>query len=251
MPQMNSSPLDEIRAQKGNAACTNLFLSTFQKSQEQALALLDAEQLTFPCLFTLLPHMQTLDLADRLPPTVATAMAVARQIIGDSSQRDHLAQKSEPVHSALRWMLQTGSGDSEPDHRYHKVLDIAVSVLIHTYGDRDILPAVADMIFARRNRGHNVHDLIWAFFRSKEPQALQLVAEKLPGADPGEAEFIRDLLGIADLQSLPPHLQYQVYIKALKASAPHLPFSEENKQYMSRPVVCRLKITSQNDGWRS
>lgn len=240
----NPFSLERARIEQGNEACAELFKETVKTNEEKAAMWLQDGGMTFPCLFLILPQLEGSHLSEGLSPVLKASMEITLWILSVSqveTKSDVSIEKSDTVHSALRWMLETGANAKNTSSSYRKVIDIVISILIHTYRDKFILPVVADLIFSRRKNGENVHDLIWAYFCIEDAHALRLIAGKLPNADQGEAEFIRDLLGIEESKNTTLEAERDNYLDTLDNNILNLQFRAENKQYMSRPVVCALK----------
>ncbi|WP_099205500.1 hypothetical protein [Scatolibacter rhodanostii] len=234
--------LENIRVEQGDEVCIDEFRKAAKRSRAEAVKLLNDNSMTFPCLFLLMPSIEEFRLQQQMYTKYAIAVEVSKQILNENynPRKDYLKNGGEKAHETLIWMLTTGYQENKPAEKFQKIIDIVVSVLIHIYHETGILPQVAELIFTRRIRGENVHELIWAYFRSRETKSLQFIAEKLPSSDLAEADFIYDLLGISHDTKLAPAEEYEKYIVWLQENENKLVFNEENKQYTSRPVVCRM-----------
>lgn len=235
--------LAAVREEQGEETCVRRFGEIAARNRTEAVRLLNEEEMTYPCLFVLRPSIDRWNLQQRMRARYAIALEITKQVLNiqeNRSSRNYLADAGDRAHDALIWMLRTGSAEEYPSEEYQQVLDVVVSVLINLYQDTEILPDVAALIFARRKRGQNVHELIWAYFRSHDARALALAAERLPQADEAEAEFICDLLGMSYEKPIDGPAAYERYSRWLRENESRLVFNEENKQYTSRPVVCRM-----------
>lgn len=252
MEQLSNSYsyLDRIRVNEGIERCKAIFGETCKRNKAEAANLLNDRQLSFPCLFILLPQIESLNLHSALNSRNTTALSIVSQISrpkepNDSSQ--NLTAQGKQVQSILKWMLETGSAEDRLNDEYSEIIDIIVSVLINAYKDNSILPIVDDMIFKRHKKGRNIHTLAWAIFRIQDPYALRLIAEHLRSSDRQEVELACKLLNIkipdnncsaADCQK-----QYETYLRWLKENDAFLYFTDESFQYASEPASCEVDLS--------
>lgn len=243
-PNMSSS-LDKIRIEQGNQQCREFFQQTYQESPAKALQLLQ-EEISFPCLFVLSPQLEASHLAPKLTPQQALALTIAKHISNSKPAKAHLlATKRTATHSALLWMVQSGAHELSLGNSYEKIMDIAISLLLNTYQEQSILPLAAELIFARAQVGHHVHDLVWAFFRSHHPETLKLVAEHIRAKDAQEVELACKLLHIQPPVSPSPAAKqavYTAYLNWLAENDPYLFFSDESLQYANTPGICQVDL---------
>lgn len=234
--------LEEIRLQKGEKECIEIFRKTVKQNRFRAVQLINTPQMTYPCLFILIPSIREHRLQQQIWTKYAVAMEITRQILEEEYQpkKDYLKGRGDLSHQALLWMITTSYQEEYPGEAFQKVQDIVISVLIQLHHDNTVLEKTARLIFERRKRGQNVHELIWAYFKSNDPQALKWIAEQLPKADSSEAEFICDLLGIEHTDKIDTQNEYQKYMSWWENHKNNLTFSDENKQYTSRPIVCSM-----------
>lgn len=243
----DGSFLEEVRVRGGNDKCKGAFREIYENDRQKAADLINDEKITFPCLFVLTPQIYSYGLDAALSSRNLIVTGIIRQIIAGEiadGHADHFSDESGAVHSALKWILQTGSGEYGLEDGYKRVLDITASVLINTYKDKSILPIIDSVIFKRREKGQNFHDLIWAFFRLRDPGALKLMAAHILSDDRDEAEFASEVLNIEacigtdgnDAQK-----RYESYLNWLEENDSSLRFTGESFQMTGRPVIYRLE----------
>ncbi|MDR1116995.1 MAG: hypothetical protein LBL09_01950 [Oscillospiraceae bacterium] len=240
---------DRIRISDGVEKCREVFSAACEKSVQKTVNLLNDQLITFPCLFVLLPQIKALRLHSHLNSRNRAAAGITDQILNmkdaSAGSGDYLSANNESTHSALKWMLQTGCNEYDLDDSYKKVLDAVVSILINSYEDKSVLPVVCDMIFKRSGKEHNIHNLVWAFFRSGDPSALRLTAEHLQSDDQKEAELAGKLLGIdEENEGNEPggKRKYQDYLSWLEENDPFLYFTGESLQYAGKPKICEVDL---------
>ena len=158
--------------------------------------------MTFPGLFILEPEITANKLYRHLDSRNITVFNIISQIVtqqNTSGNASYLSKKNREIYSALKWILETGHTEDGINDEYESVMDVSVSVLINVYKDKNILPAVVDMIFSRNKKGHYIHDLVWAFFRISDPDALKLIAKYIISPDREDMELACNLLNLEPL----------------------------------------------------
>ncbi len=241
--QNNPSRLESIRLTEGPEKCTAAFEEICKKDQAQAAALINDRHLTFPCLFILLPQIESFRLHSRLSPVKRTASRIAAQILKPAAagHAGYLTEKNGAEYTALTWIWSTGKLEDGMSDDYEDVLDITVSVLINLYKDKTVLSDVCDMIFARAKKGHNIHDLVWAFFRSNDPLTLRLIAQRL--VSPRDSALACRLLGTeASPSGDDTNKQMETYQRWLDENEPYLYFTDESFQITSEPAFYRIDL---------
>ena len=212
--------------------------------------MLNDRRLTFSCFYILLPRIRELGISGILNSRNTVALRIVNQIISGKKAlagADYLSAKRNRVYSVLKWILETGAPMDGYDDDYKNIMDVTASVLIFTYKDRSVIPQAVNMIFSRKKAGHNIHDLVWALFRSEDPQVLRLIAERLKSPDKEEVELACELLNIEDkgidsMNAGEREARYAAYIKWLEENDPFLYFTEEGYQFESKPVFCAVDM---------
>lgn len=253
-PSGNDSTLDNVWRSNGIRQCKNTFYQNYKKSPQNAASLLNNQNLTFPCLFILMPQIHSLRLQPLLNLKNTTAIKIVNRILQPQETADRnnnpnfWGNNAQPV---LKWMIETGglaTDDLEEENRddYEEVLDIAASVLINTYKDESILPDVTNMLFQRHKKGGNIHTLVWSVFSFHEPIVLNLMADYLCSSDKEEAELASNLLNVksedfsdssADIQE-----KQEAYLQWIDENKPFLSFTDESLQFASNPKFCEVDL---------
>jgi hypothetical protein len=250
MRDITAFGLDRVRVNEGAEKCAAVFTDACKRGERAAAAMLEDIQ-TYPTLFLLMPQIEEYHLPPLLSPLKKGAYAITGQMLshrkpsvsGGIESRPAgngpLSDKNGIEHFTLKWMLDTGYNDSI-DGEYDEVLDAAASVLINLYQDRSVLPLVADMIFARGRAGRNIHDLCWAFFRSRDPEALRLIARRMDSEE--DSELACSLLGVEDAAVMGGGNKSGNYLRWLEDNREYLYFTDENFQLTARPSVCGVDL---------
>lgn len=192
--------LDSIKHTKGITALKDAFGKMLEADFENAVEEINSEGLTFGCLFELKAEAVSPAIGERLKARnmivlalIAEAGALENKIslpVNGYSSCGYI----EAFHSALKWILVTGSEDDGLSDEFDKVLDTAAALLIKEYSDNTILPALADLIFKRNREGSFYHDLVWLLFESRRPDSLILIGNRLQSPHPKDKELAEMLL---------------------------------------------------------
>jgi hypothetical protein len=230
--------LENIRKKQGNKNCREVFNKILKDSKDKAVALINEEHITFPCLFLLFHDIKAATLYPNLNNHNRNVYDMIQRTL--SPNRSNFSNNDDSEHKILKWILETGSDEYELNEQYEYILDITVSVLINTYLEKSILPIVVEMIFERNRTGRYIHDLVWSAFRANHPLTLKMIAERLKSANKEDVELACRLLNIEVINRENNSSFYQTlynkYIEWLEENSPFLYSTGENMQYSSTPV---------------
>jgi len=237
------SYLEQLRLSRGTHALRQVFHELAVQDREKAVGHLNNEHLGFPTLFLLMPEIEALDLFGDLSRRNNTAL----RLCAGKSDRFELCARLDQLlprddHAAcraLRWVFDTGLHWDGPHALYDSfdaVMDAAAALLIKTYRDTSILPAVCELIFLRNRKGVLIHDLVWSLFQACDRDALDLIARRLLSSHP------KDVLLACTLLHLPVpagggarQKLYRRYRLWLSRNRPYLRFTGEFFQQTSQP----------------
>jgi len=234
------SKLDQIRLNDGNDKCRKFLEHTFYRNGKEAVELINDDNLSFPTFYALLHLIRVFGLARYLDKKKSIALDIINQIIlprGFYRGREYLSMKDQSVYETLLWMANTGK-EEDIDNQYEHVMDVAISVLIDTYEDKDILEAVDEMIFKRNAKGRYINDLVWAFFNSKDPKTIKLLLKRLRSDNPNESQLAQKLLNIEE-DIVSKENFCAEYSQWLEENGEFIYFTEESNQYASNPVLLK------------
>jgi len=239
-----TSALDRLYNENGAESLIAAFKEIAATKLTEAVKLLNDENLSFTCLFLLIPEIISFKLANRLNLRNITALRICAQ---SKRYKNLLAQLPEPrqdiTKSVLKWMFITGVKADGISNEYDAMLDKAFAMLMINYHDRSLLKNAADLIFSRNRRGEYIHDIVWAYFKIKDFEALKLIAEYLLSKDERDVELASELLHYTpnkdDFISSPESC-YKEYIGWLDDNSPFLYFTDESFNYSSSPEPCNM-----------
>ncbi len=190
--------LDNIKHIKGIDSLKDAFGKMVEEDLENAVKEINSESLTFGCLFALKAEAGLPDIFERLKTRNIISLAVIAEALENKislpMNEYSPCHYIEAFHSALRWILVTGSEDDGLNDEFDKVLDAAAALLIKEYSDSTILPVLADLIFKRSREDSFHHDLVWLLFESRNPDSLILIGNRLQSSHPKDRELAKMLL---------------------------------------------------------
>jgi hypothetical protein len=235
--------LDQIRLNNGYSGLKSYFGSLIKDNIPKAIYLLNHESLHFPSLYLLHSEIRDHNLKHLLNPRNRIALEISDEIKTKQkniSGIEHLySDYIQLVHSVLRWMLETGSADDGQEDDFDELLDICSIILTREYRDKSVLPIIVTMIFDRHNRGFFTNDLVWAFFESRDPNSLILIAEYLKSPNPKEVQFANKLLNFVPIlkyrSSENVEMKYSNFLKWFEDNSLFLYFTGESMQETSNP----------------
>ncbi len=242
--------LDRIRRSQGVDACKSMFGRLGKEHKQNAVRLVNDGSLFFASLFILQPEIEELNLKEELSERNRIALSLCKKILdnkGTSESADRMISlNSEEVHHVLLWMFNTGAADDGLNNDFDQVLDIVASVLMKTHHEKTILPVMTNMIFKRNQRGHYIHDLVWACFQTHDANALRLIAGYLRSPVAKDVDLAHTLLHLP--QEMPSssfpdrQKQYVSYLSWLKENEPYLYFTGESLQFTNNPTPCGVDL---------
>lgn len=239
------NPLDKIRLDKGIEEMKDHFVILAKKNNEEALNLVNAENLRFPTLFLLKDEIDNLNLLDNLSLRNKTAIEITDEVIEKNKKisiNEYISSDlTQIAYSVLKWIFDTGSNDDGLSNEYDEVLDISAILLIRIYKDQTILPTIVNMIFDRNRRGYFNHDLVWAFFESKDPNSLIMIANGLLSTESKDIDLATKLLsfvpGMGKNNTANKEKKYTTFLNWLKENSPFLYFTGQSLQQVNKPIT--------------
>lgn len=243
-----TNPLDHIRRLKGNDSCRYMFNRLGKERRQNAVQLLNDSRLSFTCLYILQPEIEELNLKGELSKRNQIALSICEKLLEKKNlfgAPDYsIPLNSEEMRHVLLWVFNTGAADDGLNNEFDQVLDIAASVLIKKHHEKQILPLMTNMIFKRNRKGRFIHDLVWACFQTRDPNALRFIAGYLRSSALKDVDLARTLLHLP--QDVPLETssdrqkQYVAYLSWLKENDPYIYFTGESFQYTNSPIPCSV-----------
>lgn len=221
--------LDKIRYGDGIEKLVDFFARLIKKDLKRAVDLINQESLSFTTLFLLNTMVREPDIFERLSPKNKIALEfIDEKLVGEKTADNFnlSSQYVQKVYSVLKWMLESGAPDDGLSDRFDELLDISAAILTREYRDRSVLSVICDMIFIRNAKGFFIHDLVWAFFESRDVHSLELIGRKLLSNEPGDVELACSLLCFV------PGMEYKEGIKCAEMYNVFSSWIEENNMFL-------------------
>lgn len=236
--------LDKIRINNGIDNLKVFFHELVKSNTEEAINLVNHENLHFASLFVLKPEMEVLNLFHSLNVRNKISIGITSEILTSekniSISKYFSSHYIQAVYSVLKWMVETGFIDDGLSNEYDEVLDICAILLTKVYRDKTTLPIIGDTIFKRYKKGLLIHDLVWAFFECRDPHSLIIIADHLQSKELKEVQLARKLLnfvpGIAIKNNALNIDEYLSFLNWIGKNNLFLAFTGESFQQSSNPV---------------
>ncbi|HWR62420.1 MAG TPA: hypothetical protein VN580_12455 [Clostridia bacterium] len=246
----NMNKLDDIKHTKGISSLKGAFFKMLEEDYENAVEEINSENLTFGCLFELKAEAGLPTILERLKTRniIALALMAEAEVLENNISLPVYKYSScgyiEAFHSALKWILVTGSGDDGLNDEFDKVLDTAASLLIKEYSDTTVLPVLADLIFKRNREGSFYHDLVWLLFESRKPDSLIFIGNRLQSPHPEDKELAEMLLsfipGVGTRRGRYNEDPYSAFRSWLEENIRFLYYTGECSQQSANPAPYRI-----------
>jgi len=239
---------------QGAMRLRQIFRGLVQRNKPGALLYVNDEKLQFPSLYILMPEIKALDLYKDLNQRNIVALINCAKILDDEDLEARVMpfapQDNDTVRQPLQWMFKTGVRwqGPEKDAAYDAVIDGVVAVLARIHKDKTILAEASELIFKRNRQGYFIHDLVWGFFQTFDPEALKLVAKYLLSANAKDVELACKLLHLHLPQETgrgeEKRKMYEDYLAWLEENNPFLFFTKEHFHLTSDPNPVEVDLAA-------
>lgn len=238
--------LDKIRVRDGTSDLEVFFHGLANEDREEALNLVNAENLHFTSLFVLKDELKSSDLLNDLTLRNKLALEITDEVSKDEKKGSVMkyisSDYTQIVYSTLKWIFETGSKDDGLSDDFDEVLDSAAILLTKMYRDETILPIMVDMIFDRNRRNFFTHDLVWAFFESKDPSSLIMIANRLLSNEAEDTELASTLLSFVpgidkNSNNVSKEKKYAYFLNWMDENNSFLYFTGQSLQQVNSPIT--------------
>jgi hypothetical protein len=166
--------------------------------------------------------------------TVSAGQALRRRLSADEKR---MRSQMTEISPALEWMVKTGWDSDMNRAEYELFMERCTALLLKSFRNSSVLPAVADTIFERNRKGKLIHNLVWAFFEARDPDSLYLIVQRLNSGDDADTALAKKLLCfIPELDEASGAGAYFKAMQWLSENRPFLFYTEETMQMCTRPV---------------
>lgn len=226
----NISYLDQIRIDHGAVMLKVAFHDIAKNSPAKALQMVNADSLSFACLFWVLPLVHSFGLQPQLSRRNQQAASFCK------------SPKQDIPKPVLLWIAESGLTPCESDD-FDEIIDCCMAELLLNYNDMTVLPTVAELMFQRHQEGRYLHDLEFCFFGSKVPQTMPLVAEYIRSGNQSDNALACQLLNFKpELQPDDKGEQYENFNRWLSENQSFLYPTGESMQQTGKPKHFRVNL---------
>lgn len=232
----NQNPLEKIRKNCSLDEFRNNFQSLLNEDGQNIVGYLNHSSLTFPTLFVLIPILKQNNLILKLNNRNLNAVKICSNILQDKYAHEVYSNTSaKKINQVLLWMFGTGIREDGISDEYDKIMDATASLLIIDFHNNTILPLIADAIFTRNKKGSFYHDLVWAFFQSKDKSTINLLSNYLKSEDQDHVELAGKLLNFSPPAGLHISSYHGIYKRWLLDNDDFIYFTGQSLQLTSDP----------------
>ncbi|WP_432667402.1 hypothetical protein R9X47_13540 [Wukongibacter baidiensis] len=237
--------LDKVRLREGNDNLKSYFNKLAKENTKEAINLINDNNLNFTSLFVLKSELKEPELMDNLNLRNKIALEFIDEIL-EGERRTWVSKNissdyAQIVYSMLKWVFETGFLDDGLSNDFDEILDMTAILLSKLYKEQKILPAVVDMIFKRNRNDYLIHDLVWAFFESRNPNSLVMIANKLLSTEKKDVQLASKLLsfipGLEKTSDLNNQKKYIAFLNWIEENSLFLHFTGQSLQQKSRPTL--------------
>lgn len=242
--------VDGLSLENPNDNLKKSFSELIEKNMEEAVTWLNSEDLNFAFLFILEPIIKKYNILEHLSMRNRVALCLTDEILTGSknipSEEFSASGYIQEINSTLKWMLSTGCAYDGLSSDYDAVLDGCAALLVRVYGDKSVLPVMADLIFQRNRKGSYYNDLVWAFFESRYPYGLVLIASYFRSEELKDVELARRFLNfiptVNTTRRSGKESQYLTVLHWIEENSPFLYYTGESFQLSLRPKPYRVVL---------
>jgi hypothetical protein len=242
--------LNGIWYKSGARVLRERYRRTVQVNRERAAALVADKTANFPVIYTLSPILEKEGLAKHLPPHAKHAMRIVGMKSGDGKRAERYGSllcddnlSPEPDGESLKWIITTGSewdGPSGGHDEYDAAIDAAVALFCDGYDDHDVMKTTADLIYRRNRKGQNIHDIVWGFYKTANPNTLSYLANHLTSENELDAQLTVKLMSFDDPGTKQGRQKLKTeYLQWLSENRPYLYATGEHFNATSVPYSVR------------
>lgn len=234
------STLDKLRTSRGNHELINYFHKLLRSNTSEAFRLINEENVSFPSLFLLRPQINTNYTSRYLNTRKKNSLLLLNAMLSMNSSVFNSLSRSlgSETPEILKWMLETGKDDSGLRNQFDRIIDSCAIILVREYQDSSVLPTIKEIIYNRNREGLFYHDLVWAFFESRNPNCIMMLAEGLKSDDERDVELSQKLLKfipVGQNETSPRDIQYLNIYNWYRDNYPFLIYTGESFQQKPNP----------------
>lgn len=240
------STLDKLRTSRGNRELSAYFYKLLRSNTSKAVKLINEETVSFSSLFLLRPQINKPYIFRFLNTRNKNSLLLVNAMLSKNFSNFNNLSRSigSETPAILKWMLETGKDESGSRNQYDSILDSCAIILVKEYQDNTILPVIKEIMYNRNRKGMFIHDLAWAFFESRNPNCIMMLAEGLNSEDQKDIELSQKLLRFITVtqDDSPTEIQYINIYYWLRDNYPFLYYTGESFQQKPNPSPFEVSL---------
>lgn len=239
--------LDKIRIDKGNNKLSDYFYKTLLRNPSKAVTLINQSNLSFPAFNILIPQISKPYLLKYLNKQNKAALKITKGIRSKNFSRFSQIVKDIDSNTPeiLKWILESSKDEDMSRGEYIEILDSCAIMLVKEFRDDSILPVLKEIIYSRYKQGLFFHDILWAFFESRNPNCILMLAESLNSSNEKDVELSKKLLKfipVAKSSVLSNEILYKSIFYWLRDNYPFIFYTGECFQQMPNPSPFEVSL---------
>ncbi len=242
-----STELEKIKEQNGIEVLKKRFEIALVKKSTDAVALINDKGISFSTFFTLIPLLKKYNTFNKLNLRNRIAQKLYDECFSTSVPPVTYTRNNEIY--VLKWIINSAAYDDGIDDDFDKMVDYAFAKLLDENSEPQIIENAINLAFMRYLKNEFNHDLIWAIFRTGNPEALRIVAKHLASNNNDEKEFSKILLENAMDDGLDDEVdRFSDIDNWIEENKPYLNFTGNGYNYSTSPRFCEIDTKSKYMG---
>lgn len=229
--------LESFHTQNGEKALINYA----HEHKDTIISMINQQNISFRTFFPLISFISKENLSDGLMYKYRIAILVVNCDINEDLERLCQAENSE-IHKIFLWIFASHS-KIEKNHVFSKAIDFIVASLICDFKDCKILPDVCRHIFKRNQENEYIHDIVWAFFKSRDKNLLKYIAYYLNSVNKKDTSLAHELLSSFCDDEIKPNSSYEWY-NWISENSQYMYHTNKNYQLCSNPQTLKVDYHS-------
>lgn len=239
--------LEKIKEKNGIESLKYRFEKALIKNSTEAVTLINDKGISFSTFFILIPILKKYNIFNKLNLRNRIAQKLYDECFSTSVPRVTYTRSNEIY--VLKWIINSAAYDDGIDDNFDKMVDYAFAKLLDENSEPQIIENAINLAYMRYLKNEFNHDLIWAIFRTGNPEALRIVARHLATNDNEEKNFSKTLLENAMDDGLEDEVnRFSDVDNWIEENKPYLNFTGNGYNYSASPRFCEIDTKSKYMG---
>lgn len=237
----NLTNLENSRIKLGDKKFIELIEQLIITDKSRAIYLINTQNISIFTFFLMINSIKKHQIEFNLSHKYMFILKILDEL--DESEIDSLyLNKNFEIYNFLTWIFKSGYKFDGYSNDFDKILDHSAVILLHYYNDYSILSEVCALIFKRNRENLYNHDLIWAYFNTKNIKIFKNILNYLKSKNNTDKDFAHELLSyITDEKVDNTYNSWRIWEID---NSPYLYFNGEHFQQTSNPKTYHLDIDS-------